>query len=92
VDVLKIGERVEISVEDHGPGISRNSLKHVFKRFWREDDSLTSEISGNGLGLSIAHHLANGMGGNLRVVSEEGHGCIFTLELKGVCDGENSCS
>jgi signal transduction histidine kinase len=92
VDVLKIGERVEISVKDHGPGISRNSLKHVFKRFWREDDSLTSEISGNGLGLSIAHHLANGMGGNLRVVSEEGHGCIFTLELKGVCDGENSCS
>lgn len=84
VGVSRAGEKVEISVKDHGPGISRNSLKHVFKRFWRENDSVTSEISGNGLGLSIAHHLANGMGGDLRVASEEGHGAIFTLELKGV--------
>jgi signal transduction histidine kinase len=87
VAVFKDDDKVILSIKDRGPGISRESLKNVFKRFWREDDSTTSEISGNGLGLSIALHLAKGMGGDLRVLSEEGRGCIFTLELKGVCDG-----
>jgi signal transduction histidine kinase len=87
VCVSKAGSKAEISIKDRGPGIKKSSLKHVFERFWREDDSVTAEISGNGIGLSIARHLANGMGGNLRVFSEENQGCVFTLELEGVCYG-----
>jgi signal transduction histidine kinase len=84
--------KVEISVRDRGPGIGRASMKRVFERFWREDDSLTSEIPGNGLGLSIALYLAKGMGGDLRAYPGEDCGCVFVLELKGAGHGENSCS
>ena len=71
-------ERVTISVSDEGPGISAEQRARVFEKFerlGRDGDG------GSGLGLYISQRLANAMGGELQVESEEGAGATFTLFL-----------
>lgn len=71
-------ERVTISVSDEGPGISEEQRPRVFEKFerlGRDGDG------GSGLGLYISQRLANAMGGELQVESEEGAGATFTLCL-----------
>lgn len=79
--VASVGERVELTVADRGPGLDKNGLKHAFDRFWRGDDATTAETGGSGLGLAIARELAKGMQGTLAVASREGGGLVFTLSL-----------
>lgn len=75
------GKEVAISVEDHGIGISSSELKHVFEPFYRSSTVTEARIQGTGLGLSVAKHLAESMGGGLSVTSEVGRGSVFTLHL-----------
>jgi signal transduction histidine kinase len=62
-----------ITVADEGPGLPAG--RPVFDRFVTGGES-----QGAGLGLAIAHELAERMGGSLRA-SENGDGATFTLEL-----------
>lgn len=88
-NALKYAESdIDIEVEgnlvrymDRGPGIPRGDEERIFERFYRCDGSLTSKISGSGLGLSIARALARGMGGDLTYSRRPGGGSIFTLSL-----------
>jgi two-component system, cell cycle sensor histidine kinase DivJ len=71
----------EISVTDHGQGISPDKLAHIGRSFARLDDSLSRERGGLGLGLSLASALARLHGGCLRISSESGKGTTATLCL-----------
>lgn len=73
--------RSRLSVQDRGPGLSPDERVHVFDRFYRADDALSSRSGGLGLGLSISRALAQDMDGSLSVAARPGGGCIFTLEL-----------
>lgn len=73
---------VTISVEDHGMGIASAELKHIFEPFYRSPAATAAQIHGTGLGLPLAKHLAEAMGGSLSVISQPGLGSIFTLHLK----------
>ena len=79
--------RVEVSVEDTGPGISKGHLPHVFDRFYRAETARTRMgAGGTGLGLSIASDFALAQGGNLSVVNAangETNGAVFRLALQG---------
>lgn len=77
---------IKVTVDDKGPGLSEEAMERVFDRFWRGDDSVSAEESGNGLGLSIARHLAEGMNCKLYVSENEEGGCRFTFETKEVQD------
>lgn len=70
-----------IKVKDSGPGLARDEMKHVFDRFWRGDNRLTSETGGSGLGLSIARELARQMGGDLTVAGNGENGLVFEFRL-----------
>jgi signal transduction histidine kinase len=72
-----IGPFVEVT--DHGPGIRREDLPHVFDRFYKTDPSRASP--GSGLGLAIALENARLLGGDIDVWSEVGTGTRFTLRL-----------
>ena len=74
-------KEIWISVEDHGIGISSSELRHIFEPFYRSPKVAAAQIHGTGLGLSLATHLSEAMGGRISVVSEIGVGSIFTLHL-----------
>ncbi len=69
------------SVTDTGVGISTEYLERIFEPFEREKDTTESGVSGAGLGLTLARHSAEMMGGYITVKSVKGEGSTFTLML-----------
>jgi signal transduction histidine kinase len=72
---------IQIAVQDRGIGIARSEMPHIFEAFYRSADVIEAQIHGAGLGLSLARHIAEAMGGKLTVVSELARGSTFTLHL-----------
>lgn len=70
-----------LSVNDDGIGIPAKDLPHIFNRFYRADESRSSAVKGNGLGLSIVKKLADLQHITLRVESEPGKGTSFMLQF-----------
>jgi len=68
-----------ISIKDDGIGISADNLPNIFNRFYRADESRSSSVQGNGLGLSIVKKLATLQGIKLTAESKESIGSTFTL-------------
>ncbi len=79
---LRAGEGyARLSVSDSGRGIPPKELAAIFRRFYRTEESRSRETGGSGLGLSIAHWIAQRHGGWIEVVSRPGAGSRFTLVL-----------
>jgi len=66
------GMRVQISVEDRGPGISPADLPHVFEPFYRGKHGEASQAPGIGLGLTLVKRVAEAHGGTVEAVSAGG--------------------
>jgi two-component system phosphate regulon sensor histidine kinase PhoR len=73
--------RVEIFVQDDGPGIPAEALERVFERFFRVDKGRSREQGGTGLGLAIVKHIVQSHGGMVWVESETGKGATFFFAL-----------
>ena len=72
---------VEFFVSDTGKGIAADKLDAVFEPFMQEDASVTRGHEGSGLGLTIAMHVAELLGGKLWAESEKGKGSTFLFTL-----------
>ena len=72
---------VEFHVWDRGTGIDAVDLPRLFQPFTQLDSSLTREHPGSGLGLALAHRMAQLHGGTIEVASKPGAGSTFTLLL-----------
>ncbi len=70
-----------ISVADSGLEISREFAKTIFEPFSRSDEARQTTSGGSGLGLSIAHKVAEMHGGELRVNLDYGNGYTKAFEL-----------
>jgi two-component system NtrC family sensor kinase len=78
VRTARVGDEVEVRVQDNGTGIAEAVRQKIFQPFFTTKP--TGE--GTGLGLSLAHDIiTKGHGGTLSVESREGEGTEFTVRL-----------
>ena len=73
-----------LTVIDSGEGIDSADLPHVFERFYRADKSRSRDNDpslGIGVGLTIAKHLLEAMGGDIAVHSQRGVGTTVRVRL-----------
>ncbi|WP_294264140.1 ATP-binding protein [uncultured Chryseobacterium sp.] len=71
---------IKISVRDQGPGIPKEKLEHLFKRYYRTNYH-GQKFTGLGLGLFISGDIIKEHGGRIGVESEEGKGSEFWFTL-----------
>lgn len=70
-----------VKVSDNGIGIPKESLEHIFERFYRVDKSHSREINGTGLGLSLTKSVINLHHGSIKVDSVLGDGTTFDIRI-----------
>ncbi|MFI0372145.1 sensor histidine kinase [Actinomadura sp. 1N219] len=71
----------ELTVRDHGPGITPEDLPHVFERFWRSPSARS--LPGSGLGLSIVARVVAECGGRVGLEPAPGGGALARVRLPG---------
>jgi two-component system osmolarity sensor histidine kinase EnvZ len=81
VNITKTVSRINISIDDDGPGIPINQYKNVFKPFYRLDDSRNLNHSGVGLGMSIAEDIVRSHGGGIELNESEYKGLQVRISL-----------
>jgi PAS domain S-box-containing protein len=69
------------SVSDEGPGISHAEQERIFERFRTRTDGAPGRWAGSGLGLPVAHAVAELHGGRMWVDSEPGNGATFRIAV-----------
>jgi PAS domain S-box-containing protein len=70
-----------LSVVDTGIGIPYEAQSRLFAKFQQADSSTTRKYGGTGLGLAICKELAEMMGGEMGITSEENKGSAFWLKM-----------
>jgi signal transduction histidine kinase len=75
------GDDVLLTVTDHGKGIAKDQLEHIFETFYRTPDAQSSSKRGLGLGLAISKDIVERHGGRIWCESVAGQGSTFFVEL-----------
>ncbi len=70
---------VRFTIEDEGPGIDPEALRHIFNKFYQADSSRKQE--GNGLGLTLVKRIVAVCGGEVSAENRGEGGCRFTVTL-----------
>ena len=79
VSLNREGENAVLRFADTGVGIPKESIHHVFERFYRVDKARSRKTGGSGLGLAIVRSMVERNGGSIQVDSAVGKGTVFTV-------------
>lgn len=81
--------RIYFSIADTGKGFDVSTIDRISRYFGQEDNSISRNYGGLGLGLSIAKYLISKMGGRLNIDSSPGIGSSFKFDLKCQIDNQS---
>jgi len=84
ISARAIGDKVEVSIVDHGIGIEADALPKVFHKFYRADRGVGRHTPGAGLGLAITHTIVEAHAGRVGATSRglgQGARFWFTLQI-----------
>lgn len=90
ISTIEKGEKLLISIKDHGIGIPKDSIEKIFDRFYKTDLSRGKDKKGTGLGLSIVKEILTAHKTKIDVISTEGTGTEFIFSLPLASDNEKS--
>ena len=72
---------ISITVQDTGIGIPEKQMNRLFSKFFRADNAMKFQTSGNGLGLYVAKNIIESHGGAIEVESVKPNGTLFAVTL-----------
>ncbi|WP_425043825.1 sensor histidine kinase [Primorskyibacter sp. S87] len=81
VGCQRAGDKVRITIRDHGVGIPEGARDKVFDRFTQLDSSDRRQVGGTGLGMSISKEIVEHLNGTIDYESELGQGTKFFVEF-----------
>ena len=83
VDVRILPEQAGlwVLVQDHGIGIAKEDIPHLFTRFFRGSNAIRAEIPGTGIGLYIVKSIVEDLKGRVEVESKQNEGTTFKVWL-----------
>ncbi len=80
IRLYKSEQKIYFTIDDNGSGLSDESKKHIFDKFYQEDTSHKEE--GNGLGLALVKRILTMSEGEISAENLPECGCRFTVTLK----------
>lgn len=90
--VEETDESILIHISDNGDGIANEDLTNIFEKFYRTDQSRSTNPGGSGLGLSIAKKITEDHNGKIWAQSVLGQGTTISISLPKIVDGTvNMC-
>ena len=86
----RVGESIQLTFSDNGPGIPLEDQSHIFERFYRVHKHRARDAGGTGLGLSIVKNIVLAHGGSVSLKSTPGEGAAFHVTLPVTQSGKPS--